>query len=215
MVRARELVAVFLLLAGPICAHADIFAFTDADGTVHYSNVPVDHRYAVVMKEPRAVAPPEVATAPATTWQHRADTYSSLIDSAGRRAAVEPNLLRAVIAVESAFDPKARSPKGAQGLMQLLPSTARRYGVHQPYDPEQNLLGGARYLKDLLKRYDNDLNLVLAAYNAGEEAVDSHGRTIPPFAETRAYVPAVLKWYRQFQRGTQVARYANTLPSAT
>lgn len=93
----------------------------------------------------------------------------------------------------------AVSPKGAQGLMQLLPSTMRRYRVDRPFDPRENLRGGASYIKDLLQRYSNDMELALAAYNAGEDAVNRYGKRIPPFAETQAYVPAVLKFYHRFQ----------------
>jgi soluble lytic murein transglycosylase-like protein len=186
---------VLICLTGSGAARADIYAYTDAAGVTHYSNVPVDPRYVRVIAEPSIPA----AAAPSNAqWQTRAAAYSDLIDEAAHRAQVSPALLRAVIAVESAFDPLALSPKGAQGLMQLRPTTAKRYGVHRPFDPRENLRGGANYLRDLLKRYGNDLELALAAYNAGEDAVDRHGRTIPPFPETRAYVPAVLRFYRRF-----------------
>lgn len=183
----------FVLMAGT--ARADIFMFTDGSGVTHYSNVPVDPRYVDVISEPLSAA---VSAAPAAEWRKRAAAYSDLINEAADRAKINPALLRAVIAVESAFDPQAVSPKGAQGLMQLLPSTARRYGVHRPFDPRDNLHGGASYIKDLLRHYGNDVELALAAYNAGEDAVERFGRTIPPYPETRAYVPAVLKFYRRF-----------------
>jgi soluble lytic murein transglycosylase-like protein len=186
---------ILLCVTGAGAARADIYAFTDAAGVAHYSNVPVDPRYARVIAEP---ASPAAEAQSSAEWRTRAAAYSELIDEAARRAQVSPALLRAVVAVESAFDPHAVSPKGAQGLMQLRPATAKRYGVNHPLDPRDNLRGGASYLKDLLKRYGNDLELVLAAYNAGEDAVDRHGRTIPPFPETRAYVPAVLRFYRRF-----------------
>jgi len=189
------LLAILLCFSGAAPARADIYAFTDRTGVIHYSNVPVDPRYERVISEPPAEAVPAVPTA---NWHSRVAAYSDLIDEAARRAKLSPALLRAVIAVESAFDPQAVSPKGAQGLMQLRPATAQRYGVRRPFDPRDNLQGGASYIRDLLKRYGNDLELALAAYNAGEDAVDRYGRTIPPFPETRAYVPAVLKFYRRF-----------------
>jgi soluble lytic murein transglycosylase-like protein len=182
-------------------ARADIYSFVDEQGVTHYTNMPDDTRYALLIKsppEPKADARAAAAMAARGNWRERAATYSGMIDKAARTAAVHPALVRAVIAVESAFDPKAVSKAGAQGLMQLLPATARRYGVGNPFDPEQNLGGGARYLSYLLKRYNNNLELVLAAYNAGEDAVDRYGRTIPPYRETREYVPAVLKMYKQF-----------------
>jgi len=187
-------------LAGSPRARADIYSFTDEQGITHYTNMPDDSRYALLIK-----APPEphaehsaVAAAVKGNWRERAAAYSGMIDRASRTAAVHPALVRAVIAVESAFDPRAVSRAGAQGLMQLLPSTARRYGVGNPFDPEQNVRGGATYLSYLLKRYNNNIELALAAYNAGEDAVDRYGKTIPPYRETREYVPAVLRLYKQF-----------------
>jgi soluble lytic murein transglycosylase-like protein len=181
-------------------AAADIFGYTDANGVTHLSNVPTDNHYALVLKAPPepVVRNPSSLTGPAGNWQARAASYSNLINHAAQKTAVQPELLRAIIAVESAFNPHAVSRAGAQGLMQLHPKTARRYGVGNAFDPEQNVHGGARYLRDLLHRYDNDLELALAAYNAGEEAVDRYGRQIPPFRETREYVPAVIRLYRQF-----------------
>ena len=107
-----------------------------------------------------------------------------------------PNLLRAVIVVESGFNSRAVSKRGAVGLMQLMPATATRFGVSNPYDPLQNVHAGARYLKFLIDRFGHDVRLALAAYNAGEEAVDRNGGQIPPFSETMAYVPRVLKIYQ-------------------
>ena len=179
-------------------AHADIFSYIDDQGVSHYSNVPTDQRYTLLLRSPPEPQALSQAAPPSGGWHQRAASYAGLIDRAARTAAVQPALLRAVIAVESAFDTKAVSRAGAQGLMQLHPTTARRYGVGNAFDPEQNLRGGASYLSDLLRRYDNDLELVLAAYNAGEDAVERYGRHIPPYRETRAYVPAVLKLYKRF-----------------
>jgi len=180
-------------------AHADIYAYTDAAGTAHYSNVPDDVRYAVLLKAP---VDSTTAIAKATQrldaqWRARAAGFAPMIDRAAARTALEPALLRAVITVESAFDPKAVSRAGAQGLMQLQPATARRYGVGNAFDPEQNVNAGARYLRDLLHRYHDNLELALAAYNAGEEAVERYGLQIPPYRETREYVPAVMRLYRE------------------
>jgi len=112
---------------------------------------------------------------------------------------VDPTLIHAVISVESGYNPSARSSAGAVGLMQLMPGIARRYGVKDRLDPAQNIQGGARYLRDLKVMFGNDLQLVLAAYNAGEDAVMRYGRRIPPFHETAAYVPKVLDYYRKFR----------------
>ena len=186
------------VVATGLQARADIYAYTDAQGSAHYSNVPNDPRFTLLMK-----SPPEPATAPVAgvsipqRWRERAASYQGLIDRAAKRMALQPALLKAVIAVESAFNPRAVSRAGAQGLMQLLPVTARRYGVGNAFDPEQNVLAGAQYLRDLLRRYNNNLELALAAYNAGEDAVDRYGQQIPPFRETQGYVPAVLRLYHE------------------
>ena len=111
---------------------------------------------------------------------------------------LEPALLHAVISAESGYDPQARSPKGARGLMQLMPTTARRFGVSNAYDPTANLQGGARYLRWLLDLFQ-DVRLALAAYNAGEGAVQRYGNTIPPYPETRTYVRRVLEFYHFYR----------------
>ena len=126
-------------------------------------------------------------------------TYDKHILAAAEETKVDAGLIRAVISVESGYNPMARSPKGATGLMQLMPDTARKYGVKNIRDPAQNIHGGARYLAALKEMFGNDLKLVLAAYNAGEEAVLKHGRRIPPYRETAAYVPKVLEFYRKFR----------------
>jgi soluble lytic murein transglycosylase-like protein len=121
--------------------------------------------------------------------------YDALIARLAPRFSLDPRLVREVVAAESAYDPRARSLKGAQGLMQLMPATAARFGVRDVWDPEDNLTGGMRYLAHLLGRYRGDLPRVLGAYNAGEEAVDRHG-DISPYAETRAYVARILERYK-------------------
>jgi hypothetical protein len=122
------------------------------------------------------------------------------IQRASRQAALDPMLVHALIFVESRYNPVARSPKGAIGLMQLMPGTARRYGVTKAVDaPEANLRAGTHYLSDLITLFDNRIDLALAAYNAGENAVLTHGMRIPPYRETREYVPAVLARYRELK----------------
>ena len=196
---ARAVFSALLFAGSASAASTDIFAYTDSTGVTHFTNVPTDKHFRLIAKGP--VEPPPVARAGnprPKDWAVRVGTYSKVVDRAAQRSAVQPALLLAVIAVESAFDPLAVSPVGAQGLMQLLPGTARRYGVGDAFDPEQNVGAGAKYLSDLLRRYNNNLELALAAYNAGENAVDRYGQRVPPYLETRAYVPAVLKMYRQF-----------------
>jgi soluble lytic murein transglycosylase-like protein len=184
-----------LLLPVGVCqpVEAAIFAFTDARGTVHYSNVPVDTRYRPVIGEPAS------RHAPATSISAlllKSERFSALIEGAARTSGLEPALVRAVLVAESGADPDAVSPKGASGLMQLMPATARLYGVRNVFDPEQNIRAGSRYLRDLKDRYRNDLQLVLAAYNAGPGAVDQYGGAVPPLKETLEYIPRVLRIYR-------------------
>lgn len=127
----------------------------------------------------------------------RAREFSALIDWAASVHGLDPWLLHAVIRAESSYNPQAVSPKGAMGLMQLMPGTAARYGVADPYNPEQNVLGGARYLRDLMGLFGSDVRLAVAAYNAGEGNVQKYGYQIPPFEETRGYVAKVLDYYRR------------------
>jgi soluble lytic murein transglycosylase-like protein len=126
--------------------------------------------------------------------------FAKLIEGAAREASLDPALVHAVIAVESGYNPAARSPKGALGLMQVLPATALRYGIHNAArSPAANLRAGTRYLSDLMVLFDRRLDLVLAAYNAGEGAVLRYGERIPPFRETQQYVPAVLARYQEWR----------------
>lgn len=171
---------------------AEIYAFVDSSGVTHFSNVPADERFELVLGDDDngELAPIHPAILSLSV------RYDSIIRQEAMDVNLDPELLRAVIVVESGFDVNAVSSAGAQGLMQLMPSTAETYGVHNAFDAEQNIRGGARYLRDLMDRY-NDYELVLAAYNAGEEAVEKYGNTIPPFAETRSYVPKVLSLYNR------------------
>jgi soluble lytic murein transglycosylase-like protein len=120
------------------------------------------------------------------------------VEEAARISKIDARLLHAVIAAESAYNPHAQSNKGAVGMMQLMPATARRYGVTDSRDARQNIGAGARYLADLLQLFHNDISLALAAYNAGENAVLRYGSKVPPYAETLAYVPRVLGIYNGF-----------------
>lgn len=129
----------------------------------------------------------------------RTSAYDGMIRGTATNYALDPALMRAVVHVESAFNPHARSYKGAMGLMQLMPDTARRFGVSNAYHPEQNVEGGAKYLRFLLDRYSGNERLAIAAYNAGEGAVDEFG-TIPPYQETQTYVRRVLKMKEVYSR---------------
>ena len=178
-----------LLLAAclfPLVAFAQIYAGRDANGAVVLS----DFRSPLAADVLVAAEAPVVETAPAAALND--NSITALIRKAAQETSLSPQLLHAVIAVESGFDSRAVSPKGALGLMQLMPQTARQLGVRDPFDPAQNVAAGATYLRSLLDRFNGNLELALAAYNAGEVAVVRAGYRIPPFAETRAYVPRVL-----------------------
>jgi len=192
---AASLVSLVLLQAGS--ARADIFTFVDGDGVTHFSNVPVDARYQFLLASPKEKTRSGESYSPKLLAA--ASRYDSVIAKAAEETAMEPELLQAVIAIESGFNSRAVSRAGAAGLMQLMPATARRYGVRDRFDPAQNVRAGAHHLKSLIKRYGNDIRLALAAYNAGEEAVDRCGRCVPNYRETRHYVPEVLRIYQNLR----------------
>lgn len=177
---------------------ANIYTFIADDGAMTLSNIPGEGRYKVVVKSRDDLSGADNVSRPAAGLARKAE-YDSLVDEVARTYGLESALLHAVISVESRYIPDAVSRKGALGLMQLMPVTARRYGVANPLDPVQNLHGGAKCLRDLLKRFNNDVSLALAAYNAGENAVVRNGYRIPPYRETVAYVPKVLDFYRKYQ----------------
>jgi soluble lytic murein transglycosylase-like protein len=192
----------------PVAAVAgDIFVSTGEQESVLLSNVPAGDDFAILVASPvepelsiRSASDAGVGSRTSKDVIDRAAAFAPLVEAAAHETSLDPRLLQAVIATESGYNPVARSPKGAQGLMQLMPATARRYGVADAYDPRQSILGGARYLSDLMVMFDQDVQLALAAYNAGENAVLRHGRKIPPYQETAAYVPRVLRYYKAFTK---------------
>ena len=190
------------LLLCTAAAQADIYKFVDENNIVHFTNIPNDPRYRVYKRTaPQRVAVPYGSTAStgdATARFHEANRrrYSSIVDTAAEQYQVDPALVHAVIMAESGYNPNALSPKGATGIMQLMPGTARRYGVANSYDAASNIRGGTRYLRDLLQMFNNNVHLAVAAYNAGENAVIRHGHQIPPYKETRNYVDKVITFYQ-------------------
>jgi len=179
----RPWLALFVIFFAP-AASAGIFTCMDENGKVFYTNVPAEScvRPGIVTKRKRVVAP---------------EVLDGLIRRAARSFGVDPLLIRAVIEVESNFDAAAVSRRGAMGLMQLMPDTARELEVRNPFDPEANIFAGTRYLRMLLSRFKGDLRLALAAYNAGPSVVAAAG-TIPGYPETRRYVASVLAAYRRY-----------------
>lgn len=207
-------VGVLALMSADVAA--DIFVRQDMGERIVLSNVPETGDFDLLVADPReglvAAAQGNAgggeSRGEAKSLTVRAQHYAAWVDEAARDTQVDAQLLHAVIAAESAYNPAARSPKGAVGIMQLLPATARRYGVADSYDARQNIRGGARYLADLLRLFNNDTRLALAAYNAGENAVLRHGGKVPPFRETLAYVPRVLAHYRRLLGGAMVVSLA-------
>jgi soluble lytic murein transglycosylase-like protein len=212
MIRSGQVLGLVLLAAAAAPCHADIYAFLDEQGVAHFADYPLDSRYQLYMKtrppEERvsvemvpgqATQLAEAAPSGATLPLQAGKRYADMIAKVAREQKLEPALLHAVIAVESAYNPQAKSPKGATGLMQIMPDTAKRYGVTDLSNPLENLRAGARYLRDLLAMFNNNLKLVLAAYNAGEGAVIRSGNAIPNYPETRAYVPRVLQHYELYR----------------
>ncbi len=193
----------FLVLAVSAgIAQADIYRYVDADGVVQFTNVPHDSRYKVYLKEKRK-KPDPIAQTLASELRYYNDEarsrYARHIHEAAVITKLEPALIHAVISAESGYNPLARSRAGAAGLMQLMPDTAKRYGVTNRLDPAQSIHGGARYLRDLVRLFNNDLQLAVAAYNAGENAVVRHGNRIPPYSETMTYVPRVMNYYKKYR----------------
>ena len=188
----RGIILGLIWLAGAT-AQADVYIAIDDKGGYVLTNVHRPGRnYERVIREPVAQAGP--ANAQLITGR----PYADLVAAAARMHNVPQALLHALIKAESGYNPKARSAAGALGLMQLMPGTAKEMGVEDVLDPEDNVQGGARYLKRMLNLFDNDITLAVAAYNAGPEAVRRRG-AVPPFAETRRYVPNVLREYRKLQ----------------
>jgi soluble lytic murein transglycosylase-like protein len=210
--------AMAALMATPMVAHAQIYSWRDAAGNLVLSDRPKEGGE-------RTFAVGTTGAIRTTRAAKRNTTYDPIIAEHSSVHGVRPDLVHAVIQAESAFNPMARSIKGAMGLMQLMPATAIAYGVSNAYDPVQNIRAGVAYLRGLLNRYSQNEELALAAYNAGPTAVAKYGGTVPPYRETRNYVskirndagavPAPTRIYRvvEMKDGRQVVRYTNTPPS--
>lgn len=200
-------------------ARADIYGYIDADGNAHFATDKLDERYQLFMRgdgafDSRELTSPAPQAAPADGMQRylsqhpNLKRYEPLLAQAAQEFAVELPLLKAVMAAESGFNPAAVSPKGAIGLMQVMPATAERYGLQgdqrksltdKLFDPKTNIRLAARYLRDLMRLFPNQLALVLASYNAGEGAVQKYRNSIPPYPETRNYVKLATQFYQLYQ----------------
>ena len=182
-------VAAALCMLAPAPAQAQIYSWRDASGRLVLSDRAKDPSARIYAVSNASAVSRLRVTKPAAPL--RASLYDELIVRHATENSLSPDFVRAVIQAESAFDPWARSRKGAMGLMQLMPQTAAEFRVVNAYDPAENIRAGAAYLRTLLDRYDNDPSLALAAYNAGPGAVDKYGRAVPPYKETRAYVARI------------------------
>jgi soluble lytic murein transglycosylase-like protein len=180
-------------------AGADVYTFSGEDGVSYFTNVPGEGRKKVQFRLPKDTQAVGRTVRPAIAARADSSFYDPLIVHTGRQFSVDPDLIRAVIKAESNYNPQAVSPKGARGLMQLMPFTARELGVADPFDPAGNVEGGVRYLRSLLDTFDGNYALALAAYNAGPSRVLSKG-DIPAIPETQSYVRQVLEHLRRLKQ---------------
>ena len=195
------IIAILAAVAGSLPAHADIYSYRDENGVLNFTNIrPNNSRYKVKVayKQPKYLTP-----AKTVFYDNDAQPVvlspqlEAIVDHVSRDYAVDKSLVQAVIHAESDFNANAISPKGASGLMQLMPETAQRYGVRDIFDPEQNIIGGVHYLRDLLETFGHNVRLALAAYNAGEQAVLRYGG-VPPYPETLRYVNKVMQLHSRY-----------------
>lgn len=187
---AITVLGAFIIMT-PNVAYADIYKFVDKEGVLHLTNMPTDHnaKYVLVMREKRILFQPNIDV----------NKYDNLITKAADKFKLDSSLIKAIIKAESNFNHRAVSRAGAQGLMQLMPKTASDLQVEDSFHPEKNIEGGARYLRYLLNTYRGNLDLALAAYNAGEKAVAKYNYNIPPYRETQNYVKRVYSFYDSYR----------------
>jgi soluble lytic murein transglycosylase-like protein len=191
---------VFISLLAPIAGQCEVYKFVDEDGVINYtSKRPSDTSFSV-LDFPCYASDPDCSKADWNAVPLNTRAYTHLIAAAAEQFSVDSALIRAIIHAESAFNPEAQSPKGAQGLMQLMPANQDAFQIIDAFDPVQNIAAGTQLLAQLVQRYDSDMDSVLAAYNAGETAVNRYGG-VPPYPETTEYlrrVKILYKRYREF-----------------
>jgi len=187
--------SILVLCLLPLLAYPAIYGYVDDSGTYHFTNmVPVGKKFRVVISE-------RIKFVVARVLNNT--SYDGIIQRHAVMLGVDPTLVKAVMKAESNFNPNAMSYKGAQGLMQLMPDTAKLMKVDNPFDPDDNIRGGTKYLKYLGEVFGGNLDLVLAAYNAGPQRVKEYNMTIPPYEETRTYVQRVKSYYNKFKKNNE------------
>ena len=189
--RRISILFLFILLSFSV-SYADIFKYVDENGVLCYTDTPLNRKANRILKEKTDKTP--VQRQSARSYSKDAADYHSIVHEKAAVYNMDPSLIKAVIKTESNWNSKAISRKGAVGLMQLMPSTASDMIIHNPFNPEENIEGGTRYLKYLIERFNGDLTLALAAYNAGPKTVEKFGY-VPPITETKQYVSRVLSLY--------------------
>jgi soluble lytic murein transglycosylase len=180
---------VIIIFTSVLPVYADIYMYIDTEGVLHFTNTPTSSKYKIYIKEKQR----------RSSNIHSTDKYDRLIEEASKRHGVLFPLIKAVIKAESDFDPRAVSKAGALGLMQIMPQNVNNLKISDPFNPSENIMGGTRYFKQLIDKYDGKLQLALAAYNAGPSMVDYYNG-IPPIKETENYVKRVMKYFYLFKR---------------
>lgn len=180
---------VIIIFASVLPVYADIYMYIDTEGVLHFTNTPTSSKYKIYIKEKSR----------RSSNTHSTDKYDRLIEEASKRHGVLFPLIKAVIKAESDFDPRAVSKAGALGLMQIMPQNVNTLKISDPFNPLENIMGGTRYFKQLIDKYEGKLQLALAAYNAGPNMVDYYNG-IPPIKETENYVKRVMKYFYLFKR---------------
>jgi soluble lytic murein transglycosylase len=181
--------AFLLMFLHAVLATGAVYRYVDENGKIHFSNVPVESRFAFYSSEPSDTA---LETA----------SVHDLVEHYARKYSLDPALVKAVVKAESNFNPRSVSSAGARGLMQVMPATALEMEIYDLYDPSQNIAAGSLYLRRMFERFDGDLDLALAAYNAGPSSVEKYGG-VPPYAETRVYLENVKKYFNQYRTAAQ------------
>lgn len=195
----KTLIILLLGVGLATTVNADIYKYVDKHGRVTLTDKPLNKNYKLLVKTWKGWEEKKSRIA-LQDFDRNQKKYMATINYIARENQLPKALLHAVIAAESAYDPEATSKTGAVGLMQLMPATARRYGVRNRRDPSENVIGGTLYLKDLLRMFNNNLMLALAAYNSGENTVKQFGNKIPPYQETREYIRKVIEFYKTYQK---------------